>query len=64
MLNKNRTGSRTDPLGTPDVTGISVEVSPSRATHCVRPKKKTLTLFREYMMLHHVGVTYRATWCG
>ena len=33
MYNKNKIGPRTEPWGTPDVTGISDDFSPSRATH-------------------------------
>ena len=39
MYSRNKIGPRTEPWGTPDVTGISDDFSPSRATHCERPSK-------------------------
>ena len=39
MYNKNRIGPKTDPSGTPDVTEIWNEVSPSSATQCATQQK-------------------------
>ena len=48
LYNKNRVSPKIDPLGTPDVTDIWDEVSPSSATYCVRPNRKALIQFRVY----------------
>ena len=48
LCREKQIGPTTDPWGTPDVTAIGVEVSPSRPTHCVRPSKNALIQFRVY----------------
>ena len=40
IYKRNKIGPKTEPWGTPDMTGISDDFSPSKATHCVRPSKK------------------------
>ena len=42
MYRRNKTGPRTEPWGTPKVTGISDDFPPSKATHCERPSKNAL----------------------
>ena len=48
LYNNNRIGPKTDPWGILDVTEIWDEVSPSSATHCMRPNRKNLIQFRVY----------------
>ena len=38
---RNKIGPRTDPCGTPDVTGADAELSPSTTTLCDRPDRKS-----------------------
>ena len=45
MYNKKRSGPKTEPYGTPDVTGTSGEHSPSSTTAWVRPHRKELIHF-------------------
>ena len=40
MYSRKSIGPKTDPCGTPDETGNSAELSPSKTTHCVLPIKK------------------------
>ena len=39
---RNKISPRTEPWGTPEVTGISDDFSPSKATHCEWPSKNVL----------------------
>ena len=51
MYKRNEVGPRTEPWGTPDVTGIAADFSPSRATHCERPSKNTLIQLRLFRVI-------------
>ena len=42
MYTKNIAGPRTDPWGTPDVTGRLSDSAPSTTTDCVLPLRKLL----------------------
>ena len=42
MFNRKRIGPRTDPWGTPHVTGTDEEAVPSRTTVCVLSPRKAL----------------------
>ena len=57
IYRRNRIGPMTDPWGTADVTGIQDEVSPSSATHWVRPKREALIQFR-VCKLRHAGAIH------
>ena len=46
IYKRNKIGPKTEPWGTPDVTGISDDFSPSKATHWVCPSKKALIQLR------------------
>ena len=47
MYRRNKTGQRTGPWGTPEVTGISDDL----ATHCEHPSKKALIQLRLFQVI-------------
>ena len=50
-VRRNKIGPRTEPWGTPEVTGISDDFSSSKATHCERPSKKALIQLRLFRVI-------------
>ena len=62
MYRRNKIGPRTESWGTPEVTGISADFSPSKATHCVRPSKNAV--IRRDMTEKLLKATSLALTCG